>query len=378
MPTTVPTTAPASMAPPPDPVGSPQAMARRRLPSAQGLIHRIRRGLSEPVRQLQLSLFLLFGLIVVGTLGYMTLEGMTLVEALYMTVITLATVGFREVRELDSTGMVFTTGLIIVGVGTAAWAISNAAEVMLGQTFWVSVQRRRNRNMVDTMQDHHIICGYGPLGRQILRDLSVRGEPFIVLDWSESVEEELLEAGVPHLIADATSESTLRDAGIEEARGLVAALGDDAQNVLTVLTARELNPRLLIIARAGTEGLESKLLRAGADRVVTPSSIGGHRLALALLRPAVHDFFGRIFTLGAEPDVDVGQITVPEDSPFAGQTIEGCDLRRIRNVSILAIRKSDGLFDLNPGAQRIIEPGETLIFIGPAEAVYDLEALYSE
>ncbi len=351
-------------------------MARgNRLP--ENLIRRIRRGLSEPIRQLQLSLALLVGLIVVGTVGYMTLEGMTLVQGLYMTVITLATVGFKEVVELDNAGMIFTTVLIIVGVGTAAWAISNAAEVMLGQTFWTSVQRRRNRSMVESLKDHYLICGYGRLGRQILRDLNARGEPFVVIDWDTGVEEELLEANVPHIIADATQEAVLREAGIEEARGMVAALDDDAQNVLTVLTARELNPRILIIARAGSESVESKMLRAGADRVVTPTSIGGHRLALALLRPAVHDFFGRIFTLGTEPDVDVGQITVPDDSPFAGQTIEGCDLRRIRNVSILAIRRPDGQFDLNPGAQRRIETGETLIFIGPAESVYDLEALYS-
>lgn len=353
-------------------------MARKRASAPAGLIARIRQGLSEPVRQLQLSLALLLSLIVIGTVGYMGLEGMTLVQAFYMTVITLATVGFREVVELGTAGMIFTTGLIILGVGTAAWAISNAAEVMLGQTFWISVQRRRNQRMVDSMKDHYIICGYGRLGRQIRRDLNVRGEPFIVIDWDPGVEEELLEANVAHLMADATGEDTLRDAGIEEARGLVAALDDDAQNVLTVLTARELNPQLLIIARAGSENRESKLLRAGADRVVTPPSIGGHRLALALLRPAVHDFFGRIFTLGEEPDVDVGQITVPDDSPFAGQTIEGCDLRRIRNVSILAIRRPDGLFDLNPEAQRRIETGEILIFIGPAESVYELEALYSE
>jgi len=349
----------------------------RRTRLRETVIRRIRRELSEPIRQLQLSLALLVGLIVVGTVGYMTLEGMTLVQGLYMTVITLATVGFKEVVELDNAGMIFTTVLIIVGVGTAAWAISNAAEVMLGQTFWISVQRRRNRSMVEAMQDHYIICGYGRLGRQILRDLNARGEPFIVVDWNADLEEELLEANVPHLLADATQEDILRDAGIEQARGIVAALDDDAQNVLTVLTARELNPRILIIARAGSESVESKMLRAGADRVVTPTSIGGHRLALALLRPAVHDFFGRIFTLGTEPDVDVGQITVPDDSPFAGQTIEGCDLRRIRNVSILAIRRPDGQFDLNPGAQRRIETGETLIFIGPAESVYDLEALYS-
>lgn len=346
--------------------------------SLEGVIRRIRTGLSEPVRQLQLSLLLLLGLVVVGVVGYMLLEGYHLVDALYMTVITLATVGFQEVEPLDPPGRVFTTFLIVVGVGTAAWAISNAAEVMLGQTFWKSVQRRRNQDMREHLRDHHIICGYGRLGRQIIRDLKARGEPFVVIDWAEELEEDLLASEVTHIIADATSEEALQQAGVERARGIVAALDDDAQNVLTVLTAREMNPHLLIIARAGSEGLESKLLRAGADRVVTPSSIGGHRLALALLRPAVHDFFGRIFTLGTEPDVDVGQITVPDDSPFAGQTIEGCDLRRVRNVSILSIRRPDGSFDLTPGAQRRIEAGETLIFIGPAEAVYDLEAMYSD
>jgi voltage-gated potassium channel len=330
-------------------------------PALEGLIQRVRSELAEPVRQLQLSLLLLVGLVVLGTVGYVILADATVVRAFFMTVITLATVGFEEVVDLDSNQL-----------------ISNAAEVMLGQTFWISVQRRRNRDMVEDLRDHYIICGYGRLGRQILRDLRARGEQFVVVDWKTELEEELLADEVRHLIGDATNEDTLRSAGIVRARGIVAALDSDAQNVLTVLTARELNPGLLIIARAGTESVESKLLRAGADRVVTPSSIGGHRLALALLRPAVHDFFGRIFTLGTEPDVDVGQITVPEESPFAGQTIESCDLRRIRNVSILAIRRPDGAFDLNPGAQRRIETGETLIFIGPAEAVYDLEAMYSE
>ncbi len=353
-------------------------MPRRRSLPVEGLIRQIRSGLSEPVRQLQLSLLLLLGLVLVGVIGFMALEGYSLIDALYMTVITLATVGFQEVRPLDPAGRLFTTFLVIVGVGTAAWAISNAAEVMLGQTFWKSVQRRRNREMVEDLRDHHIVCGYGRLGRQIIRDLNARGEPSIVIDWNADLEDELFEAHLPHIIADASNEEVLLEAGIERARGMVAALDDDAQNVLTVLTARELNPHLLIIARAGTESLESKLLRAGADRVVTPSSIGGHRLALALLRPAVHDFFGRIFTLGAEPDVDVGQITVPEHSPFAGQTIAGCDLRRVRNISILAIRTPDGAFDLNPGAGRTISPGETLIFIGPAGSVYDLEAMYSE
>lgn len=351
-------------------------MARDSRPDLQGLIYRLRSGLSHPVRQLKLSLGLLFAVVVLGVVGYMALLGLTFVQSLYMTVITLATVGFREVVKLDAVGMLFTTFLIVVGVGTAAWAIRNAIEVMLGQTFWISVQRQRNKDMIDGLRDHYIICGYGRLGRQIHRDLSARGETFVVVDRDEELEAELLTADIPHVIGDATTEEALEAAEIARARAMVTALDDDADNVLTVLTARELNPALLIIARSGSEKLESKLLRAGADRVVTPSSIGGHRLALALLRPAVHDFFGRIFTLGADPDVDVGQIPVPVDSPFAGQTIEGCDLRKIRNVSILAIRRADGVFDLNPGAQRLIDPSETLIVIGPAEAVYDLEALY--
>ena len=231
------------------------------------------------MRQLQLSLALLGGLIAVGVMGYMLLADIGFVEALYMTVITLATVGFKEVVELDTAGMLFTTFLIVVGVGTAAWAISNAAEVMLGQTFWKSVQRRRNRDMVDEMQDHYIICGYGRLGRQILRDLSARGEQFVVVDWDEKLESELLSSDIAHIIDDATREKTLAAAGVERARGMVAALDDDAQNVLTVLTARELNPRLLIIARAGSEPLESKLLRAGADRVVSPRRLLGESLA---------------------------------------------------------------------------------------------------
>lgn len=350
-------------------------------PVLDSVTTRIRSALSEPVRQLQLSVALLFLLVAVGTFGYYLLpiaEGQIgLVDALYMTVITLTTVGFEEVVPLNTGGEVFTIVLVVGGVGTAAWAVSNAAEVMLGQTFWVSMQRRRMKELVMDLADHYIICGYGRLGRQIARDLKARGERFIVIDWSEGLEEQLLAEGITHVIADATQEEALQEAGIERARGLVSALDSDANNVLTVLTARELNPRLLVVSRANAESLESKLRRAGADRVVTPESIGGHRLSLALLRPTVHDFFGRVFNVGEQPDVDIGQILIPQDSPFAGQTVAGCDLRRVRNVSILAVRRTGGHFDLNPDPQRIIEAGETLIVIGPAEQIYELEALYS-
>jgi voltage-gated potassium channel len=329
------------------------------------------------VRQFQFSLLLLVLLLCFGTVGYHVLERMGWLNAAYMTIITVATVGYGEVHPLSQAGRVFTMMLIVLGVGIGAWAASNAVEVMLGQTLWTSVQRRRMRQSLAGLRDHYVICGHGRLGTRIVRDLMARGEPFVVIDWSQALEEMFLAEGITHLIGDATQDEVLKTARVEHARGLVAALDSDASNVLAVLTARGMNPHLLVVARANSEASEPKLRRAGADRVVTPDAIGGHRLALALLRPAVHDLFNEIFSFGVEISVDVGQVTVPEDSPFAGQTVAGCDLRRLRNVSILAIREPDGGFTLNPDAQRVIHPGETLILIGPAEAVYELEAMYS-
>jgi len=343
---------------------------------ATRLRDRLRRARNEPIRQLRLSLLLLLALAAAGTLGYVGIEGYSVVDALYMTIITLTTVGFGEVQPLSPVGRGFTIGLIVLGVGIAAWAVSNAAEVMLGEAFWSSFQRRRIREAVMRLSDHYVVCGYGRLGRQIVRDLDARGESFVVIDMKESALEDLTERDVPNIPADATQEDTLKQAGVERARGLVSCLDSDANNVLTILTAREMNPRLLIVARANNEAAESKLRRAGADRMVTPEAIGGHRLALALLRPAVHDFFSHVFSFGLEADVDIGQMTIPEDSPFAGQTIANCDLRRVRSVSILAVRSEHGRFDLNPEASRVIEAGETLILIGSAEAIYELEAMY--
>jgi voltage-gated potassium channel len=340
-------------------------------------MHRLRTALGDPVRQFQFSLLLLVAVLVFGTIGYHWIEQLSWLDSAYMTVITVATVGFGEVRPLTPAGRLFTMALIVVGVGTGAWAATRAVEVMLGQTLWLSVQRRRMRQSLEGLRDHYVICGHGRLGTRIERDLRARGEPFVVIDWSDAVEETFLAENIPHVIGDATQDDVLRTAGVERARGLVAALDSDASNVLAVLSARELNPDLLIVARANSEASEPKLRRAGADRVVTPDAIGGHRLALALLRPAVHDLFNEIFSFGVQITVDVGQITIEPQSPFAGQTVAGCDLRRVRNVSILAVREPGGGFTLNPDAERVIQTGETLIVIGPAEAVYELEAMYS-
>ncbi|MEO5509808.1 MAG: NAD-binding protein [Longimicrobiales bacterium] len=351
---------------------------RRTDPREAGSIEKIRHLLGDPARQLQLSLLLLAGLTAGGTLGYQLLTNGSLVDSLYMTVNTLTTTGFRESVPLDTAGQLFTIVLLIVGVGVAAWAITNAIEVMLGQTFWVSVQRRRMRELLMDLREHYIVCGYGRLGRQIVRDLQARGERYLVIERSPEQEESLLELHIPHVIGDATHDDILERAGVARAKGLVSALDEDGANVLTVLSARELNPDLLIVARANSETIEAKLRRAGADRMVTPEAIGGHRLALALLRPAVHDLFSSIFNPGEAPDIDVGQLTIAQNSAFDGRTLADCDLGAEDNLTVLAIRSHGGEFSLTPSRDRRIAAGDVMIVIGPASAVYKLEALHTE
>jgi voltage-gated potassium channel len=289
-----------------------------------------------------------------------------------MTVITVTSVGFQEVKPLGTVGRLYTIGLIALGVGTAAWALSNGAEVVLGRGLWSSVRRHRLSEKIMTLENHYIVCGYGRIGRQIVRDLRNRHIPFVVIDSSPGLEEAFLEEDLPHIIGDATMDNILLKGGIERAQGFVAALNSDADNVLAVVTARGLKPDILIVARAINESSENKLLRAGADRVVSPYSIGGHRLALALLQPSVHDFFQQIFNLDNQT-VDIGQVVVRAGSTLAGQTILDSDLRNVWNLTILAIHHPSGEFTISPDAQHRLEPGEALIVIGEPSAIYRLE-----
>ncbi|MBZ0297650.1 MAG: potassium channel protein [Anaerolineae bacterium] len=334
---------------------------------------RLRIALSDPVRGFQLSLVLLALLVGCGTLGYMLLEGMPGIDAFYMTIITISTVGFGEVRPLSDAGRIFTSLLILVGLAMVTTAISNAVGIIMGPRLWLAIRERRMEETLKTIENHYIVCGYGRMGRQIVRDLQERREPCVVIELEPEAREELLEQNIPHIIGDGTQDEALYEAGVERAAGLVSALNSDADNVLTVLSAREINPKLFIVARAASGAAESKLRRAGANRVVSPYQIGGHRMALALIRPAVHDFMNRVFSVGDDMDMDIGQVSIKEGSILAGQTIAQTHLRHQRNVTILAIQKPDGELIINPGTQHMIEPGETLIVIGPPKAIYRIE-----
>ncbi len=350
------------------------------------LLHRLfhilprqaRYALSSPVRRVQLSLLGLALLILLGTLYYHFFEDMTSLDALYMTVITIATVGFGEVKPLSPDGRVFTIILILLGVGITTTAISNAVGVILGPRLWLSIQQRRMEAILRTLKNHYIVCGYGRMGQQIVLDLQRRQEAFVVVDANPEIAEELIEAGIPHIVGDATLDEALSEAGVTRAQGLVAALSSDADNVLTVLSARELNPKIYIVARATSPEAERKLRRAGANTIVSPYQIGGHRMALALLRPTVHRFLMRIFHFGEGPDVEIGQITIREGSWLASRTIATSNLRAKHQVSILAIQEPDGEFVITPSIQHQLRAGQTLIVIGPPQAIYALEEQLDE
>ncbi|MCZ7571886.1 MAG: potassium channel protein [Ardenticatenaceae bacterium] len=326
----------------------------------------------DPMRQLRLSLLVVGLLLAGGTLGYMLLEGLSLVDAIYMTIITLTTVGFGEVRPLSPGGRVFTMGLIILGVSTAAWGLRNAAEVALGAQLWYSMAERQMARQLATIKDHYIVCGFGRMGREVVAELQRRGKPFVVVDQAVETGERLLAAGILHVTGDATHDEVLVRAGIERARGIVAVVNSDADNVMAVLTARGLKPKLVIVARASGDATEKKLLRAGADRVVSPYAAGGLRLALALLRPKVNDLLNTVI-YSESLHIEMGELTLGPSSELIGKTLRTSGLRQRWNASVIAIFDARGEVIISPDPGHRLAVGDTLILVAPTESLRQLE-----
>lgn len=331
--------------------------------------------LDDPIRRFRISLLLLALLILFGTVGYMVIEDLSAVDALYMTIITITTVGFGEIGEPSQASRIFTIVVIVLGVGAGAWAIRNGVEIVLGDTLWHSIRMKKMRTTIEELEGHYIVCGYGRIGRQIVRDMQRRRRPFVIVDTDEErMEDFMMESFLDSdrkplvVIGDATLDATLQQSGIERAAGLVAALDSDADNVLAVLTARGLNESMQIVARASTPGAVKKLRRAGADRVVSPYAIGGHRLALSLLQPTVHEFFNRVFNV-EHPDVDIGEVEVREGMSVVGRSIASIDPRGAWGLSVIAIRRTDGSFSISPDATLPLEVGEYMIVIGDPERI---------
>jgi voltage-gated potassium channel len=326
--------------------------------------------LEELRKRLILSILLIVLIVAFGTVGYMIVEGWSILDSIYMTIITLASVGYKEVHELSYNGRMFTIVLIIGGVGTVLYALNNGAKLILEGEFKEIFWRKRLEKKIRELKNHYIVCGYGRMGKIICRELKEKNIKFVVV---EKKLDALGEKGdIIILEGDATRDEILREVGIERAKGLISVLPTDAENLFVVLSARELNPKLFIVARAGEEGSEQKLMRAGADKVVSPYHIGGLRIAHTVLKPAVVDFI-EFATKSGNIDLQMEEITIREDSKLAGLTLDECGIGRELGIIIVAIKRPAGDMKFNPTFRTTIKAGDTLIALGEISKLKILE-----
>ncbi len=313
--------------------------------------------------------------VVIGTVGYMLIEGWSLLLSVYMTVTTIFTVGFGEVGELSTAGRIFTLFLIIVGVGTILYGVGTMVEFVVGGQLSGMFRRRVVRRQVDKLEGHYIICGYGRVGQSVGRHFVTLGAPFVVIDNDSESLAEAENDGVLVVRGDASADEVLDAAGIKKAKGLVAAVGSDAGNIFVTLSARVLNPALLIVARAGSEDTASKLERAGADHVVSPYGIGGKRMATLILKPVVSNYL-EVVTGGGELEFRVEELQLPGECCVVGRSIQELDVRKRTGATILAVRRATtGTFDTNPSPDSHLNPGDMIIAIGTPAEITKLEEL---
>ncbi|MBN1321964.1 MAG: potassium channel protein [Thermoleophilia bacterium] len=322
-------------------------------------------------------LAVIVAILAIGTVGYVLIEGWGLLDSFYMTVTTIFTVGFGEVHPMSRAGTVFTLVLIFFGVGTILYGGVAAVEwVVEGQLSGV-FRRRVVRRQVSRLEGHYIICGYGRVGEAVARQFAAHKVRAVVVDNDPDSIAQAERDGFFTVPGDAAADEVLETAGIRRAKGLVSAVGSDAGNIFVVLSARVLNPGLMIVARAGSEDTVSKLQRAGADQVVSPYGIGGKRMATLMLKPLVSDYL-EVVTGGGELAFLVEEFQLEGDCCAIGQSIQTLDVRKRTGATILAVQRANtGAFDTNPSPSSLLDPGDKVIAIGTPAEISKLEELIS-
>jgi voltage-gated potassium channel len=307
-----------------------------------------------------------------GTAGYMLIEGWNLFDALYMTVTTVATVGYGEIHPLSPRGRLFTVVLIFGGVGTAFYTVTLLATLVVEGGLHQRFERRRAARMLEQIKDHFIVCGYGRIGSIIAAELYQQGVPVAVIERDPERVRQAIDRGWLALEADASREEVLARAGIHRARGLITAVGTDAENVFTVLTARVMRPDLFIIARVESDDAEHKLRRAGADRVISPYQIGATQMVQTALRPAVVDFF-HLATSSERLDLSMEQVHIKDDSVLTNRSIIDAGIRQKFGVIVVGIKRAGGTMEFNPAPEAVMRAGDELVVLGRTENVKALE-----
>jgi voltage-gated potassium channel len=344
----------------------PRVGSRLTLPRPAGIVQikMIGRAASTSLNRLRIALVTFALVVAMGSLGYMLVEGWTPLEAVYMTVITLTTVGFGEVHPLTIPGKVFTMFLVLGGVGMATYTVFAATEVLVEKQMLRVLGKGRMDEKLKKQKGHIIVCGFGRVGRQICEEFKRREVPFVVVERSKEATENA--QGFPIVHGDATEDATLLAAGIEGARGLVCALSSEAENVFITLSARQLNAEIRITARADSEGMEHKLLRAGATRVVSPYQAGAMRMAITTLQPNVVDFMS-IVAGGESTGLRLEEVEVATGSAFIGKSLRQAEFRQRYGLMVVGIKRA-GLQPLfSPASDEVIQDGDVMLLIGSAK-----------
>lgn len=312
--------------------------------------------------------------LVAGTLGFHLIEDYPLLDAFYMTLTTVTTIGYGEIHPLSQRGRIFNSILIFFGVGIMLHAIGVMTRALIEREFGELLGRGRTKRMLYNLSNHFIICGFGRVGRGAALEMQRAGVPFVVADKIDERVERAMKMSMLAVVADCTRDETLRDLHIERARGLVSALASDADNLFVILSARSLNPTLLISARANEEEAEQKLRRAGADTVFAPYYLTGHRLAQSMLKPHVQEFMD-VFTRDMGMTAAMEQVRVEDSCEMAGKSLQDLQLRRDHGVIVLAIRRAGGNMEFNPPAEAAINAGDHLIVMGEPVGLRRLESM---
>ena len=323
-----------------------------------------------PTRRFLWGIAALTAIVSAGVVGYMLIEGWSFIDSVFMTVTTITTVGYDEVHPLSEAGRVFSIFLIVGGVGGALYSLSAIVAFVVEGEFGTRLGRRQMKNRIAKLKNHFIICGYGRVGQEIGRFFAEEGVPFVAVDNDQESTAIADKENHLYLLADATNDEALKEAGIEHARGLVVAVSSDPDSTYITLSARQLRPDLFIEARASSDEAETKLKKAGANRIISPHRIGARRMAMIALRPAVVDFIDTV-TYRRGRELQMENIAVNDGSSLAGQSV--AEISRRTKATLLAISKKSGRLLPNPQAEEIIEAGDILVAMGTRQQLMALE-----
>jgi voltage-gated potassium channel len=318
--------------------------------------------------KLKLTLFILFTVLIVATLGFYFIEDWSMIDSFYTAVTTMATVGYGDFTPKTTEGKIFTVFIIVFGVGTMLYSFSLITEGIVESRLSRMLGRGKLQKIIEKMNNHYIICGCGRIGFLICRELASEKVPFVIIDNNPEILQKIQEEGFVYCKGDATQDKVLIEAGIKRAKGIVCVLPTDAENLYVILTAKELKHDIYILSRSEEEESEHRLIRAGADRVMSPYTLGGMRMAMAIMRPAMLDFI-EITTRRQSLELRMEEISVCDHSPIIGQSLEESGIRQRYGLIIVAVKKDTGKMIFNPLANYVIAKGDRLIAMGEDENV---------